>query len=140
VNAAALALSAAVHVALVAGAVVRCDAQAMPQREPAQHGNHGDAVLVTLLPSSDTGDGEAYCPKSYRGVGIKRYAGGPIWEVLPGGPGDKAGLRVGDVLIDDPLAPDMFMVGHRVELRVERDGLEFATTVVIARICNEETP
>jgi predicted metalloprotease with PDZ domain len=93
---------------------------------------------VRLLPSSDVGEPDLPCEHSYRGIGIRTSDGALIESVSQGGPADKAGLKAGDRIVNAQiLMADRYMVGHRLTLRVSREGREFAVEVVIGRICYE---
>lgn len=76
---------------------------------------------------------------SYRGIGIRRYFGGAIFEVAPGSPAEQSGLRIGDVMLNDEiLGPDRYPVGTKLVLRMERDGREFDAPIVIGEICEDK--
>jgi hypothetical protein len=83
-------------------------------------------------------------PKSYFGVGVMNLpgtAGAQVKVLVPGGPAEQAGLRVGDIIVavDGKSTGDAEAVGpavrnlppgQRVELRVLRDGKQLSLHVV----------
>lgn len=76
---------------------------------------------------------------SYRGIGVKRYWAGEVFEVGPGTPAERAGIRVGDTLLnDDEFVRDSVPVGTRMTARVLRDGIELVLPIVIGDICTED--
>lgn len=137
-NTAALALTVALHSLLAASALVRCTEPAAAQEHDKPKPREGEAIEVRLIPSTEDGENNLDCQKTYRGIGIKRSWGGRIFDVVPGGPADKAGIRVDDVMVNDALEIDRYMVGHKVTVRVERDGRQFEVEVVIGRVCFSE--
>lgn len=74
---------------------------------------------------------------SYRGIGIKHFWG-PIQDIGAGSPAERAGLREGDLLMnDDILGPDRYPIGTRLVLRIERDGRTMDVPVTIGEICED---
>ena len=84
-------------------------------------------------------------PKSYLGVGVMNptgTAGAQVKVLVPGGPADQAGLRVGDIIVavdgrstSNAEAAGNAMrnlsPGQRVELRVLRDGKQLSLHAVV---------
>lgn len=139
-RAAAFSLTAVLHAALLAAALVRCAPESKAAAAPP--GTTERIAAVRLLPS-EPGDSEMpACARTYRGIGITRWAlSEGIKAIAKGGPADKAGLQVGDVILnDDELGADRYMVGHPVKLHIERAGRRLTVVVVIGRICFEENP
>lgn len=102
---------------------------------PAADGELG-VLEVRLLPS-DEGDGDAVCD-SYRGVGVRMGGGGEIIDVAPGGPADRAGVRLGDRLLnEDEFGGDRYPNGTVLVMRIERDGVPLQFTVTVRPICQE---
>lgn len=75
---------------------------------------------------------------------VARARGAEVQEVIPGSPAEKAGLRVGDVIlaVDDkrvtaaqPLAEILasYRPGDRVTLTVEREGKQLEIRVTLGR-------
>ena len=74
----------------------------------------------------------------YTGIGATVNRAGFIVELAPGGPGERAGLRPGDAILNlEDLPVDAYPAGQPVALRLLRDGVEAAATVVIGAICDE---
>jgi S1-C subfamily serine protease len=77
----------------------------------------------------------------YTGIGARVNTAGFILDLAPGGPGERAGLRPGDAILNlDDLPIDVYPVGHTVALRLLRDGAETRADVRIGAICNEPPP
>lgn len=133
-NTRAAAMAAVLHAAILAVALVSCDAktQPAPQKPPKEP----QALTVHLLPSGG-GDGPP-CPKAYRGIGCAHGFAGTVIELAPDGPAEKAGIQLGDSIQNyDLLGRDRYMVGHPLDLRVWREGREFSVRVVTGWICEE---
>lgn len=74
----------------------------------------------------------------YTGVGILVASSGRILDVGPNTPASRAGLKEGDILVDEnQLAPDRFVIGTTVHVLVRRDGVVFDVPIHIGRICSE---
>ena len=74
----------------------------------------------------------------YTGIGATVNRAGFIMQLAPGGPAQDAGLRPGDAILNvDDLPIDTYPAGHRVGLRLLRDGVETAAVVRIGAICDE---
>ena len=106
----------------------------------------GDPVAVHIPPSIDrltgeenVGAGLACGGYHYNGVGILVSPGtGVVIDVGDNTPAQRAGLLVGDILLDrDQLQPDAYQPGTNLTLRVQRDGRELAIHIHIGRICSE---
>lgn len=134
----------ALHAALLAVALVSCSeaSQAKPPPKASQGG--AEEVEVRLLPSVE-GDGPP-CD-SYRGIGIRSEFTPldeegfirSVIEISPGGPADRAGIRLGDQILNDhELGADRHPVGHRIVLQVLRDGIQLRIPVVTSHICQQE--
>jgi predicted metalloprotease with PDZ domain len=77
----------------------------------------------------------------YTGIGITTNVLNIITVIAPGGPADKAGLKVGDTIINrGEFKANMFKVGDKLEIKVERYDKQFTTTTVIEKICYEAIP
>jgi hypothetical protein len=139
-RAAALALTVALHLILLAMALVRCapEASAKPPPATSEQPENERVLDVRLLPSGESTAEEApACESTFRGVGLM-HNGIRVQSLAPGGPADRAGLKVGDVILNaEVLGQDRYMVGHRLTLKVSRDGRHFAVDVVVGRICFE---
>jgi predicted metalloprotease with PDZ domain len=139
VKPAALTLTVAVHAVVFAFALVRCSPEVVTAPPPPPQGpaSQPQTLDVRLLPSYPDGFDEMPCDASYRGIGILSMDG-TISNVSPGGPADRAGLRVHDFILNfSDLGQDRYMVGHRLILRVRREGAVIHVPVVISRICFE---
>lgn len=98
-----------------------------------------DDVVMRLLPSEDSDGSGAGCPHSYRGIGIVSTYAGWVEEVVPGGPADKAGVQIGDKLLNgDMFTRDGFSMGRHVVIKIDRHGVRIDLPVVIGRVCYEE--
>lgn len=95
--------------------------------------------------------------RSWLGVGLEpvavigqsgqRMAGAKVFSVVAGGPGEKAGLQVGDIIIqfgehaitssgELPWLASTAGVGRVVDLRVLRDGYEYEVPVTMGALPN----
>jgi hypothetical protein len=142
VKPAALALTVAVHAVVFAVALVRCTPEVIaappppPQSEESKPGKK--EVQVRLLPSFPDGFDDMPCSAHYRGIGILSMDG-TISDVSAGGPADRAGLKRHDFILNfSDLGQDRYMVGHKLTLRVRREGVVIHLPVVIGRICYTE--
>lgn len=74
--------------------------------------------------------------KQYEGVGL-RFSGftGAIIEVLEGSPAQKAGIRVGDFLVD-PFSSNPIVDGYKT-IAFRRDGNSFELKIKTEVICYE---
>jgi hypothetical protein len=141
VKPAALALTVAVHAVVFAFALVRCTPEviAAPPPPPKEERAPGEEeVQVRLLPSYDDGFDDMPCENTYRGIGIFS-TNGTVTEVTLGSPADRAGLKRHDFILNfSDLGQDRYMVGHKLTLRVRREGVVIHLPVVIGRICYTE--
>jgi predicted metalloprotease with PDZ domain len=140
VKPAALALTVAVHAVVFAFALVRCTPEviAAPPPPPKVSEPGELEVQVRLIPSYDDGFDDMPCAAHYRGIGILSMDG-TISDVSAGGPADRAGLKRHDFILNfSELGQDRYMVGHRLTLRVRREGVVIHLPVVIGRICYTE--
>lgn len=98
--------------------------------------NLGDDERMHLLPSP-TGDGDGLaCANRYRGIGSEVSYSGRVSAVVPGGPADLAGMRVGDRFMNQEMFErDQYEIGRQLVLRLERDGVLIELPVRIDRIC-----
>jgi predicted metalloprotease with PDZ domain len=137
----AAALTVAVHAMVAAVALMRCTPEVIaappppPQSEESKPGKK--EVQVRLLPSFPDGFDDMPCAAHYRGIGILSMDG-TISNVSPGGPADRAGLKRHDFILNfSDLGQDRYMVGHKLTLRVRREGVVISLPVVIGRVCYE---
>jgi len=148
----AIALSVALHAAVLATLANRVGASAPPASA------RGVLVRVVLppgrllpAPQADgpmpprtvVSAGSRIFPSGcrgtvYTGIGAIVNRAGFILELAPDGPGQRAGLRPGDAILNlEDLPIDTYPAGHRVALRLLRDGAEFGAIVLIGAICDE---
>jgi hypothetical protein len=127
-----------IHAAVLVALAIHPAAPAQEQSTPVAAEKQGDDRDMQLLPTPEAdGDGLA-CEGSYRGIGIRHWPNGEVVEVVAGGPADKAGLQVGDYLLSDALLQrDQYELGHRLPIRVEREGKQLTLLVYIGVICYE---
>lgn len=93
---------------------------------------------VTLLGSVDKNATKACPGRTYVGVGLKRMFDMVI-SVAPNGPADRAGVMVGDnVLNFEVLAPDSYPVGYEVTLLIRREGRTKRFKMKTDKICATE--
>ncbi len=89
-------------------------------------GQHAPLIEVPCLSSS------------YRGIGVRHFFG-PVVGVGQGTPAERAGLKEGDIIVNDEiLGRDRYQTGQRLMLRIERDGVEFDMPVTIGEICEDK--
>lgn len=120
---------------LVAGAPVTAPRQAPPvtQVRPI-----ADDSSSPHLRGMRDGAFNLQCPNSYTGIGTMSGLSGRIYSVGVDTPAERAGLVVGDVLLNGEISsPDEHPVGTRLVFLVERDGVERRVVVVVERICRE---
>lgn len=97
-------------------------------------------VAVRLVAVESDGDhAGSGCPLSYRGIGIEHSFTGMVREVLGGGPADRAGIQLGDVIHNHyaTLIRDRYPVGHVLRLKIRRLGELIEVPVRIEKICYE---
>lgn len=84
------------------------------------------------------GPGDYACDPSYRGIGVRAIEG-YVFEVAPGGPAERAGIRRGDEIENhEVLGGDRYDVGTILRLTVKRGEHKFNTPVRTERICQEK--
>jgi len=93
---------------------------------------------IRLLPSV-AGVGLS-CAHSYIGIGVMVSSfGGLIVEVSPGGPADRAGMRVGDVFLNaERFRRDSYTPGQEMPLAIERDGQRIDLMARVGKVCYSE--
>lgn len=100
----------------------------------------GAEASVDVKPLAETGlfAGQQTCPgKSYIGIGVVVGAGADVITLVgTNTPASRAGLRVGDLLIDADWSKRE-IEGSVLTFLVLRDGLQFPVTLTVARICND---
>lgn len=78
------------------------------------------------------------CETYYIGIGI-HYS--PLFNtvinVAPGGPADKAGIRVDDILIDGQEIKDQYPEGTTITVAVLRKGIIHNIPITIGKICTK---
>jgi predicted metalloprotease with PDZ domain len=78
------------------------------------------------------------CDKHYLGIGVTHSSlFGEITNVAPGGPADKAGIRVGDIPLDSLNIRDKYPEGTVITIPILRDGITHNIPVTIGKICTE---
>jgi S1-C subfamily serine protease len=136
----AAAITVALHALVIVAALVRCTPEVVAAPPPPPTGESDTPkkdLQVRLLPSYPDGFDDMPCEMSYRGIGI-RSNDGTVTEVTAGSPADRAGLRRHDLILNfSELGQDRYMVGHKLTLRVRREGVVIHLPVVISRICFE---
>lgn len=99
----------------------------------------GDIDMHLVPDQVGAGNGLA-CASSYRGIGVVVGMAGALSEVVPGGPADRAGALVGDVLLNESVfVRDGYSVGRELPLRLERDGRRMDLSVRVGKVCYETT-
>lgn len=79
------------------------------------------------------------CESYYMGIGIVHSSFlGKIVEVVPGGPADKAGIKVGDIPLDSLEIRDKYEEGTQITIPILRDGIMYQIPVTIGKICTKE--
>ena len=74
----------------------------------------------------------------YTGIGATVNRAGFIIDLAPEGPAQRAGLQPGDAILNlEDLPINTYPAGHRIGLRLLRDGAEMSATVRIDAICDE---
>lgn len=130
-NLRAAALAIALHVALIVPPL-RCT----PPPPPAGGEAPFDSVLQVKLLPEGTGEGAADCPDHYIGLGFMHRASGQVLDVAAGGPAYRAGLQVGDVVLNvGELGWNKYTIGQPVLLRVQRAEGAFDLYAFAGRIC-----
>jgi len=131
------AASLLIHAAFLASLLTH-PIQQSEQRTPVAAQPESEDAHMRLVATPDAeGDGLA-CEHSFRGIGILHWQSGLITDVVAGGPADRAGAQIGDYLLNDAVfSRDGYPLGHRLPLRVERDGKQLNLIVYVGRVCYE---
>jgi carboxyl-terminal processing protease len=120
--------------------IVEAFISGMAQAVDDPHTVYIPSSAVSGRSEGDEGEGSAGV---FYGIGLaKTESGDRIWELLPGSPAARAGLKRGDLVLSLELLnarPDPQARGHSfaVNLKVERDGRFFSFVVTPS---NEEAP
>lgn len=78
------------------------------------------------------------CDKHYLGIGVTHSSlFGEITNVAPGGPADRAGIKVGDIPLDSLDIRDKFAEGTVITVPILRNGIMHEIPVTIGKICIE---
>lgn len=86
-----------------------------------------------LLESSSLG---MSCPKTYKGIGVLvNYGSLRVTQVVKGGPADKAGVLIDDIIMDDYFG--LYPIGAEINVEVIRDGKPLKLKAIIGDICYE---
>jgi predicted metalloprotease with PDZ domain len=102
-----------------------------------QQPEDGTDVQIKLLPS-EKGLG-TNCPDTYTGIGTITGFDGTVFEVAPGSPADKAGLRVGDELLNnEDFGINKWKEGTQKTMKIKRNGKVVTKTITIGTICYED--
>lgn len=76
------------------------------------------------------------CQKSYRGIGVMiNYGSLQVVQVVKGGPADKAGVLLGDIILDDYF--NQHSKGTEVVINVIRNGKTLQLKTIVDDICYE---
>lgn len=79
------------------------------------------------------------CDKFYMGIGVTHSSlFGEITNVAPGGPADRAGIRKGDIPLDELDIRDKYPEGTTITVSVLRNGIIHNIPVTIGKICIRE--
>ncbi len=137
-NYVAVALALGVHAVLLVGMLPGCTPlQDSAPKNPAPPGEL--EVSIHLLPSDESPAEEGPPCEFYRGVGVITSFSGDVSEVAPGGPADKAGVLVGDVLLNrDEFSENRYEAGTPVVLHLDRNGQRLHLATTVRKICKEE--
>ena len=131
----ALAGALLIHFAVMLAALSPSCTQAVPPKKHTPPAEQGEKVLqIKLLPSDET-ESETPCADSYTGIGVN-HSSTTITEVAPGGPADRAGIKAGDIFINEAeFWINQHPAGTLVVMRILRDGRELEFRLKIGRIC-----
>ena len=77
------------------------------------------------------------CDDFYIGIGITHeFISSKISRVVPNGPADKAGLKVGDAMLNSNLnIKDTFPIGTSVNIVILRNGITTVVPIKVDKIC-----
>lgn len=80
------------------------------------------------------------CDNFYIGIGITHgFISNDVSEVVPGGPADKAGIKVGDVLLNSKLnIKDAFPIGTSVNIVILRNSIITTIPIKVNKICTRK--
>lgn len=85
-----------------------------------------------------SGDGDLACEDSYRGVGFRLNVIDAVMDVAPGSPAERAGMRVGDNVLNEPIfGGNRHPLGTTLVAKVERMGQTLELPMVTGNICIE---
>lgn len=129
-----IALVLILHASIIASCLSQTSrAQQQPKKEPTE---------VSIIAENDQrleaqqdGTGLA-CKSEYTGIGVRISPfTDEIIEIAPGGPADRAGVLIGDILRN----PGFWGMepGTRVTLQINRGGVELELPAVVGHICYE---
>lgn len=127
-NPVAFLLALLVHLLALAPLAVRSEEPEKKKPEVRLLGGNRDLVFRRL---EGTGTGLA-CADTYDGVGVRHNWGGQITDVAPGGPAERAGVKVGDEYV---ASGDE---GAYRTLRYRQGGVERVLRVKRETICQDE--
>lgn len=124
--------AAALVLALHALPLVSCatlkPAAAQPKPVPFKWIKERDEQLLGM-----TGNGLA-CAAKYRGIGVRtNWGSGVVVEVAPGGPADRAGIRLDDILLTE--GGFILPLDTIVEVRIDRAGQVLTFKVKVSDVC-----
>lgn len=82
------------------------------------------------------------CEKHYIGIGITySYLSNTISDIAPGGPADRAGIKVGDRLADPSMRiRNQYPIGTSINVAIIKDGRTVNISVKVDKICTSEKP
>lgn len=108
---------------------------------PSEEDEEGDKAdekqLVSRFIDMSIKSKDYYCPHYYAGIGIRfSWLLREVIDVAPGGPADRAGVRVGDILINDPYN-DRETIGETRTYTIKRGDQVINITMVTEKICGE---
>lgn len=111
------------------------------QTQQQSGGKKKNEIQVKLIPKSN-GSGKKMCPRTYNGIGVTRQSVGEfdehphVIEVAEGYPAYRAGIKVGDVLLNwYQLVGDK---GTPVVVKIMRDGVYMEFNTIREEICSSE--
>jgi C-terminal processing protease CtpA/Prc len=97
----------------------------------------GNAVVKLRIIDKKKSDGGGQCPKTFGGIGIEfdfSQDGAVVTRVFHGYPAEKAGIVVGDVLLDNPNGV-RGEPGSTIVVRVMRKGESMSIPIRRDKIC-----
>lgn len=78
------------------------------------------------------------CDTFYMGIGVHDSFLG-ITKIAPGSPAEKAGLIIGDILLEKDIR-DKYKEGTAITIQILRNGIMYYMPVVIGKICTGKKP